>query len=278
MFPVLLSREVALVIKKITSTKNPLIKSIMKIKKEDSKASGGKIFFEGRKICDEAFEAGINIEYLLVDEEYYETGKMSDLNFDGQIYVLSDEAFDKISYSRKHGEIAGVAQNGIYEFQRDKTRIFAGRDKGMYLVCENVQDPGNFGNIIRSAEAFGFSGILFTKENANPFNEKVIRASMGSVFHIPLIYSKDMKNALTDMKKLGFTVYGTDIKGESIENLSVNDKKVAVVLGNEGSGMSLEAKLLCDKLLRIPMTGRTESLNVAGAASIICYVFGKNFG
>ena len=140
-----------------------------------------------------------------------------------------------------------------------------------YLLCDKLQDPGNLGTIIRTAHAAGVDGIILTKGTVDIYNEKTIRASMGSLFHIPVIYDDKDNTIVKGLCNKGFSLLSTSLEGDKDffeEDLS---GKLIISVGNEGNGVSKEIYELSDKKVKIPMPGGAESLNVAIAASIILY-------
>ena len=141
---------------------------------------------------------------------------------------------------------------------------------GLYLIADQVQDPGNLGSMIRTADAFGFAALLLTVGTVSPLNDKVLRASMGSVFHLPLYRFDDLNAANHWLKRVKIPLLAADLVGES--SLSGNwQAPAALVIGNEARGLSAQAMSLADHLIHIPMPGQAESLNAAAAAAVLCY-------
>lgn len=136
------------------------------------------------------------------------------------------------------------------------------------LLLDNLQDPGNLGTIIRSGVAFNFDTIVLSNDSVDLYNPKVIRSTKGMLFKINIV-NRDLKKFI--LENDDYLIYGTDvIKGISVREID-KDKKIGIVIGNEGKGMSLEIKELCNKFIYIPINGKCESLNAGVAASIIMY-------
>jgi len=138
-------------------------------------------------------------------------------------------------------------------------------------LCDKLQDPGNLGTIIRTAHAAGVDGIILTKGTVDVYNEKTIRASMGSLFHVPVIYDDKDNTIIKSLCNRGFSLLATSLEGDKDffeEDLSGN---LIISVGNEGNGVSKEIYELSNKKVKIPMPGGAESLNVAIATSIILY-------
>ena len=144
------------------------------------------------------------------------------------------------------------------------------------VLLDGIQDPGNLGTIIRSSLAFNVSCIVLSKTCVDLYNPKVLRATQGMIFHIPIII-KDTKDVIDDMYEKKIPVYGTSVVNGIIpKNLTSEEKsKFCLIMGNEGNGLSNELLKLCDKNLYIPMNSKVESLNVSVACSILLYELGR---
>jgi TrmH family RNA methyltransferase len=258
--------------KEISGKENTRIKEILKIKKNTSKNFGAFVFIEGLRSCEDAFKSGVAIETLILSENFVKSAGYELIESANEILTVKDYVFSKISSSKTPQGIAAIVKSPVIQYSDEMH--FGSEDR--YLICESIQDPGNFGSIIRSADAFGFKGVIFTDDNVDPLNEKVIRAAMGSVFHIRLMCTTDLFNTIVSLKQNGFIVYATDLAGQDVAYGHVFEKKCAIVLGNEGNGVSANVAGVCDKRIRIPMKGQAESLNVSNAAAIICYLASQN--
>lgn len=254
--------------KEISGKENTRIKEILKIKRNTSKNFGAFVFIEGNKSCEDALKSGVVIETLVLSENFVKSVSAELMKSANEILTVKDFIFSKISTSKTPQGIAAIVKSPVIQYSSNLK--FDSEDK--FLICESIQDPGNFGSIIRTADAFGFKGVIFTENNVDPLNEKVIRAAMGSVFHIQLICTMDIYSTLASLKLSGFTLYATDLGGRDMEQGYAFEKKCAIVLGNEGKGVTERVSGICDQLIRIPMYGRAESLNVSNAAAIICYL------
>ena len=157
-------------------------------------------------------------------------------------------------------------------FLEDLQDLLPERGKNpLWIVLENLQDPGNAGTILRTADACAASGIICTKGTVDFFNPKVIRSCMGSFFHIPFVTVQSIEEAAAFVHENGGMLVGTHLR-TSLAYTDVNFRQAAaIVIGNEGSGMSEEAANLCDTLVKIPMPGRAESLNASVAAGVMMY-------
>ncbi|MDR1663277.1 MAG: RNA methyltransferase [Endomicrobium sp.] len=144
------------------------------------------------------------------------------------------------------------------------------------MVLENVQDPGNLGAIVRSADAFGAKAIFISKKSTDIYSDKTIRATMGSLFHLPVLNNVDIKELIILMKRKKITIFATSLNSKKYLNELHCSTKIAFIIGNESNGVKIETEKLANTSFKIPMYGKAESLNVAVAASIIMYEVTKN--
>lgn len=142
--------------------------------------------------------------------------------------------------------------------------------QGLVLVLHDVRDPGNVGTIIRSADAAGASAVVLTGQSVDPFNPKTLRATAGSIFHVPVVVAT-LEETVDHFKKLGARILATVIDGEESFRLVDFKHPSVVLIGNEATGLDEDAIAMCDTRITIPMSGRSESLNAGVAASLICF-------
>ena len=229
----------------ISSIENPKIKLLIKLKQGKYRKSEKMFIVEGAHLVKEAMLAGVLIEAYSINEQ------------EGYIQV-SESVMKKITTTD-----TVVKEIGLCKFI-EKSNI---TDKVLILDC--VQDPGNMGTIMRSACAFGFNTIFVGTGSVDIYNEKVIRSSQGAIFKLNFLFG----NVVEFIKGLSHKVYGTNVvRGIPLDKIIKQDK-IAVILGNEGNGISKEVDDLLLDNIYIPMNN-TESLNVAIAGSIIMYTLG----
>lgn len=143
-------------------------------------------------------------------------------------------------------------------------------NQNLFLVLDNIQDPGNMGTILRTADSINLKQIIVSKGTADCYNPKVVRSTMGAIFRVKVIECEDLKKVVKEMKKRKIKVYATDLQTDK-SIYDVDFKKSAIVIGNEANGVSKELLEIADEKIRIPMIGKTESLNAAVATGIILY-------
>lgn len=234
----------------ITSVSNDRIKELVKLKDKKYRDNNHLFFVEGKDLCDSAYENGLIRELFILDGY--------DNIYDGIPYTyVSSEVMKKISDMASYSEYFGVCSKKMEDDIGDKI-----------IVLDGIQDPGNLGTIIRSAVAFGIDTIVVSSDTVDLYNPKVVRSAKGMLFKINVIV-RDIKTFLSELE--GYTIYGTDVNnGVDIRKVEL-PKKMAIVIGNEGNGISSEVRKILDKYIYIGMNDKCESLNAGVAASIIMY-------
>lgn len=250
---------------KILSSANEYIKKVAKLKQKKFRDEFRLFVTEGERSCRDAANSRFSIDRMILSESYYASNRCAFEEFNR--IVTTDKIFMSLCNTKTpQGVMAVIKMPNKQE----------GLSEGRYIYCDCIQDPGNAGTIIRSADAFGFRGVIFSVGSVDAFSPKVIRAAMGSAFHIDIKASVDYE-ALKQAKQSGFFVTASALCGSSadIGNLTVSDRQIFVV-GNEGNGVSDKVLMLSDEIVHIPMSGAAESLNVGVAASILMYEVAKH--
>ncbi len=152
----------------------------------------------------------------------------------------------------------------------DNTSAASAGKNRLIMIIEDIQDPGNLGTIMRTAEGAGASGIVMTRGCVDIFNPKTIRSTMGSVYRVPFVYTDDIVSATEAIRKSGITIYAAHLNGKQYYN-EVEYSDSAFMIGNEGNGLTDATAALADTYIKIPMEGELESLNASVAASILMY-------
>ncbi|MGI6621978.1 MAG: RNA methyltransferase [Clostridiaceae bacterium] len=250
----------------ITSSSNRIIKEIRSLHDKKGRSSLKAMLLEGSRLVSDAASSGANIRYFVASDSFYKKNSSFFSYYpDKKVVCVPDSLFARIGETRTPQGVMAVADIPVY----DISSIILKAKR--IVVLENLQDPGNIGTIIRSADACGFDAVLLSKDCADPFNSKTIRSTMGSVFHIPVIVAEDFYRVLSELKannillaaahtREALPCWQADLKGD-----------VAVIIGNEGNGITDKIIELSDLTVMIPMDGNAESLNAAAAASILIY-------
>lgn len=256
-------------LKRIDSRENPVFRQIDRFRRNKGGADDGVLFLEGLRLCQDAVLSGVRTIRVILSETAVGRKEvqsfLDSVHADEETVLLSDRLFSALAGTESPQGVALLCEKPL--IRPDQV---AALPDGLYLVLEGIADPGNVGTLIRTADAFAFDGVLLLPQTASPYNDKAIRSSMGSCFHVPLISLPDL-DALADyLKKAGLALYAADLSGISILNEPF-DRAGAILIGNEAHGISPEARRLCDRLVTIPMSGRAESLNAAAAGAILCH-------
>lgn len=256
---------------KISSRDNRKIKETAKlISSTKYRRETGLFVIEGLRLCCDAAGCGVEIDTLFITDDAFERygDKMTELiSTAKEIFSVTEEVFSKISDTSSPQGVLAVCKTPDIELNVDKIT-----SNGRYVVCENVSDPSNLGAISRTAEALGVNGMIIVGNGCDPFGPKVQRASMGSLLRLPMYKFREIKAAYEFLHNCSITVYASvvDREAKKVTDVSFGDGS-AVVIGNEGNGLTDEAKQICDEQITIPITGRAESFNAAAAAAILLW-------
>lgn len=238
----------------ITSLDNKNIKNIVKLKNKKYRDKENKFVVDIINVIKEAHKNNLLLE-LYVKENTY-----CDIDF--PCIYLSDNVFNKIKNVETTNVIAVIKKP-------TQGRLIGNK----YILLDNIQDPGNLGTIIRSSLAFNIDTLVLGSSSVDLYNDKVIRATEGAIFKLNIV-KMDLCDCINILKDKNITIYGTDVNnGINIEE--VKKDSFAIILGNEGKGISKEVNILTDKNVYININKDIESLNVAVAASIIMYELNK---
>ena len=256
-------------IKRITSPQNPLVRETAKLLR--SRDRNGPFLIEGPNLLEAALRRGSNgsVERIFFTGDYYKNNKpLLESAFseaaEADLFELSPHAFEKLCDTETPQGIAAIARC-------EPGRIdYFDLPKGPVVVFDGVSDPGNLGAIIRTADASGASGVIVLSGTCDLFGPKALRASAGSVFNLPVMHaSRDI--ALTELKALGISIAATVPEG-GVDLFSAElSLPLAIIFGNESSGVSPESVKAADLSVSIPVHGGAESLNVAAAAAVVLY-------
>lgn len=253
----------------ITSTSNARIKQLaLWNQKSKERRKDGVFIAEGIKMFEEAPIGWIKDIYI--SESFY--NKMNDWHKEKlercSYETVSDAIFQKVSDTQSPQGVLCVLTQPKYTFM---DLGMSRQSQPLVMVLEDIQDPGNLGTIIRTGEGAGVTGIIMTRETVDIFNPKTIRATMGSVYRMPFLYTDSIEEAIKSLKRNNIQVYAAHLKGDRKYNELNFTRGTAFLIGNEGNGLREETAKMADTYLKIPMEGRVESLNAAVASSILMY-------
>ncbi len=254
----------------ITSESNSMIKHVKSLAMKKSREKHRQFVIEGLRMVDEAIRHQVPLEYLLYTDHLLEINGGAELlqrlPQGLQVFNIPDKLLRLLTDTENPQGLVAVVkmQETCLHDLRLKEDLFL-------LVLDRLQDPGNMGTIIRTAEAAGVDGIILTKGSVDPFNSKNLRATMGAIFHIPIFQCNDNNEWLSFVKEKGIRVLASGLEG-SVDYCSPSYAgNIAIVIGNEANGVSEELLNLADSVVKIPIFGRIESLNASVAAAILIY-------
>lgn len=241
----------------ITSTQNERVKEWRKLHTRKGRSRANMFLVEGFHLIEEALKSHWTIEQLIVEDGKEVPTWAQSL----PMTIVSSSVFNDIAQTETPQGIAAVVQMKTLNFN-PTTHV---------LLIDAIQDPGNLGTIIRTADAAGFSAIFLGQGTVDMYNDKVVRATQGSLFHIPIIQTH-LEQTIKTLRQKGYKIWATDITPEaSVYHQKDVPNKSAVILGNEGAGIDQNFVNQADTVVKIPIYGQAESLNVSVAAGILMY-------
>lgn len=241
----------------INSRTNKIISNLKKLSNKKYRKLQNECLIEGEKLIKEAINSGVNVKQLIVEQN-----KTFNINCNALTCVVSNSVMKYLSDSvTSQGIIAVIDTN--YQYKSNSSR---------FLVLDNLQNPDNFGAIIRTAVATNFNKI-YAINCVDRFNSKVLRSCMGTLFRCEIIESNYQQ-----IKELSNNndIYYADMNGENVFSIKNFSNNIGLVIGNEGNGISEEIKNITTKTLSIPMLNNVESLNASVSAGILMYELIKN--
>lgn len=247
----------------ISSTSNTRIKNIGILKKSaKERKEQGSFIVEGPRMFFEIPRERLKEAYLTeAFKERYEA-ELSGYSYE----IISDAVCRHLSDTKTpQGVIAVVEKREI-----SLSELLKLEKNPCFLLLENLQDPGNMGTILRTGEGAGVTGVIMNRSTVDPYNPKVIRATMGAVFRVPFVITDDFGEAIGCLKKAGITIYAAHLDGKVFYEYDYRPG-CAFLIGNEGKGLTKETALEAERLIRIPMKGQVESLNAAVASTVLLY-------
>ena len=254
---------------RITSKDNSLVKHIKKLKDKKERDKSGEYIIDGIKLIKEALNENVKIKQIVVCEdsnklEVIEKSLKYELAKQECIYV-PENIFNLISDVENPQGILAVVEKENIEKKIDYS-------EDIIVALDDIQDPGNLGTILRTADSVGLKQILVSKGTADAFNPKVVRSTMGAIFRVKVIECENLKKTLEEVKKHKFDILVTEL-GATDSIYDIDMKKKVIVIGNEANGVSEEIKNVANKKVIIPMLGKTESLNASIATGVILYEY-----
>ncbi len=254
----------------IQSSQNSTIKEIKALHLKKNRDAEGLYFVEGIRFVNDAIDNEQNIIKVIISDKLESLNGGKELinkvqSVCNECFLVNEKLFKEISDTQTPQGILAVLKKK--EINID-TIIEQGNS---IVVLDSLQDPGNVGTIIRTSDAAGISAVILTKGCVDLFSPKVLRSTMGSVFHMPIFESMKIDGTIELLKKSNYKIIASHLSGKNNYYDEDLTGRIAIIVGNEANGISDETAELSDSLVKIPMPGRAESLNVSIAASIMIY-------
>lgn len=265
----------------ITSVNNARVKDVANLKQKKYRTESGAFFAEGLRAVKEAAQFADMTDLFFTkteEEKLRDIVKLAEAK-GARLYCVDEKVMAKLSDTKTPQGVLAVIkmpENDLRQlrpgaFSKERTDTFELDNNAPVLILDRVQDPGNLGTIIRTADAVGALGIILLEGCVDAFSPKVVRASMGSLFHLPVVQDVTAEEALTWCYRNGYEPAATALN--NAQNLYKADvsKKMAFIFGNEANGVAEELQAAAETRFFIPMAGMAESMNVAMAAGIILF-------
>lgn len=243
----------------ITSVKNEKVKNWKKLHHRKNRMKTNSFLIDGFHLIQEALHSDWTVKELIIEEGFTLPSGVENIPME----FVTENVMREISQTQTPQGIIAVV-----EIKEEKNQ----RKGQLVILLDAIQDPGNLGTIIRTADAAGVDAVILGEGCVDLYNDKVIRATQGSLFHLPINISP-LEQEIHTLKTKGFTVLATALQ-DAVEYTQITSKeRVALVLGNEGAGVSPEILQMADQRIHIPIYGKAESLNVGIASGILMYHF-----
>jgi TrmH family RNA methyltransferase len=248
------------------------VRSVAKLAKREARATTGLFLLEGPQAVSEAltYRADLLVELFATPTALDRNSAIADAASAAGVEVefVTEQVLDTMADTVTPQGIVAVCR----QFPTSVREILSGAR--LVPILEEVRDPGNAGTIIRAADAAGADGVILTGRSVDLYNPKVVRASTGSIFHLPVAVGAELETVIERARDGGLTVLAADIKGEDLlaaRRAGVLDGPTAWLFGNEARGLSDEHFALADRAITVPIYGHAESMNLATAASVCLY-------
>ena len=261
----------------ISSKDNEFIKHVKKLKDKKYRDLNNEYIIEGIKIIEEAINENANIKQVVICDDCEKTSNIpKDLMYEIAkqecVYVTSKLFESLTDVTNPQGILAIVEKNTVKSQTAGNEEEEIDYNQDIIVALDDIQDPGNLGTILRTVDSIGLSQILVSKGTADSYNPKVVRSTMGAIFRVKIIECEDLEKTLKEIKKHKFEIVVTSLQTKN-SIYDIDYKKKVIVIGNEANGVEEKIQKLADKKVKIPMLGKTESLNASVATGIILYEY-----
>ncbi|RSL33009.1 RNA methyltransferase [Salibacterium salarium] len=246
---------------RIDSTKNPKVKNVKRLSKRKYREREQQFVVEGWHLLEEVLTHNVEVQELLIAENKDFPSEIDVSRL--LVTVVTEQVMNEMSYTETPQGILAICRMPAQEDVKIKQR-------NNYLFVDGVQDPGNLGTIIRTADAAGITAVILGEGTVDPYNDKVIRATQGSLFHLSVIKG-ELEEWIDACNQVKIPVFGTAAGQGTTHSAIAAQKGFALIVGNEGAGVQEKYLELADQNIYVPIYGNAESLNVSVATGILLY-------
>ncbi|SET49770.1 RNA methyltransferase, TrmH family [Natronincola peptidivorans] len=254
----------------ITSQQNKLVKHVKGLHTKKNRRMYNQCIVEGIRIIEECLKHHIPIAFVLYTEELRNVQGGSDLleklKRNNKLYEISKDLYRKLSDTENPQGIMAIV-----DIKNTSLQELSIKDEDFYIILNEIQDPGNMGTIIRTAEAAGVDAVILTKGCVDPYNTKTVRATMGALFHMPIIQLEGSQEWIYYLKKKGVKLIASNLNTDNTYLDIDYQGKIAIIIGNEANGIDQSLLSKVDMSIKIPILGKVESLNASVASAILIY-------
>lgn len=261
--------------KRITSAQNSVYKQTVRYTSSREARKAGVFLAEGVRSVEELLKApDWPVQSIWLSEQRAAADRdfvirlVHSVSEDTAVYVTTDALLRRLSDTETPQGIVAVAGRRSSSLEQV---LESSSQPPLFVILENLQDPGNVGTILRTADSAGAAAVLYTRGTADVYSAKVVRAAMGSLLHLPVCAVESVEQAARLLRPAGVRLLAAHLQGQSYHFEQDLTQPTAILIGNEGAGLSAEAAAQADALVKIPMPGRAESLNAAVAAGVLIY-------
>lgn len=253
----------------ISSKDNNLIKHIKKLSDKKYRDLNNEYVIEGIKLVGEAIAQNVKIKQIVICED---CEKAENISKELMYEIAKYECVYVTNKVFKHISEVQAPQGILAIVEKDNQDLKINYKEDIIVALDDVQDPGNLGTILRTVDSIGLTQILVSKGTADAYNPKVVRSTMGAIFRIKIIECENLIKTLNQVKKHQFKVVASSLQTEN-SVYDINYNKKVIVIGNEANGVEPDIQEMADEKIKIPMLGKTESLNASVATGIILYEY-----
>ncbi len=260
------------------------LKELSRLKTKKGRSKEQKFLIEGLRLCEEAADSFWPIQSVLFTRSFEGKARGKRLlkklqESNAELIPVKSQVMSKLSDTVTAQGIMCVAKT-----KKHPVKDLWEKNLKIIVALDGIRDPGNVGTLIRTADAFGVDAMLLSNDTVELYNPKVVRSTMGSIFHLPVFDEIDLEKTILQLKKQKFKIFSTDVKeGKSLDKMvSLSNHKldasgkICLLIGNEAEGLDRKLLELSDQIIHIPTYGKAESLNVAVAGGILLYEVTKH--